>query len=203
MCDNCREAFTLVNKDLTEHNFRLQFLLHLLHQNQPTYKYISMYSIYINTAVSFKSNITNIYYCWPPILDPKIFEKNICISDLLTILVCDIYYNARKINYFTRKGQFIKSGNFSISQGKLNSFRGEVTCFCISTEVKHIPSQRYCFQKLNDKQIGIAFPIRSVHSVLNTFTTTTTSTLFVLHIELYIYKIVLKIERVQAAHNNH
>ena len=38
-----------------------------------------MYSIYINTAVSFKSKITNIYYRWAPILDPKIFEKNICI----------------------------------------------------------------------------------------------------------------------------
>ena len=52
-----------------------------------------------------------------------IFEKNICISDLLTMLVCDICYNARKINYFTRKGQFIKSGNFSISQGKSDSFK--------------------------------------------------------------------------------
>ena len=84
--------------------------------------YLCIAALYINTAVSFKSNITKIYYCWPPILDP-IFEKNICISDLLTILVCDFCYNARKINYFTRKGQFIKSGNFSISQGKLDSFK--------------------------------------------------------------------------------
>ena len=82
-----------------------------------------MYSIYINTAVSFKSNITNIYYCWAPMLDPKIFEKNICISDLLTILLCDICYNARKIHYYTHKGQFIKSGNFIISQEKLDSFK--------------------------------------------------------------------------------
>ena len=82
-----------------------------------------MYSIYINTAVSFKSKITNIYYCWAPILDPKIFEKNICFSDFLTIFLCDICYNARKIHYFTRKGQFIKSGNFNISQGKLDSFK--------------------------------------------------------------------------------
>ena len=29
----------------------------------------------------------------------------------------------RKINYFARKGLFIKSGNFSISQGKLDSFK--------------------------------------------------------------------------------
>ena len=52
-----------------------------------------------------------------------LFEKNIFISDLLTKLVCDICYNARKINSFTRKGQFIKSGNFSISQGKLDYFK--------------------------------------------------------------------------------
>ena len=35
-----------------------------------------------------------------------IFEKNICISELVTILVCDMFYHARKINSFTRKGQF-------------------------------------------------------------------------------------------------
>ena len=52
-----------------------------------------------------------------------LFEKNICISDLLIILVCGICYNARKINSFTHKGEFIKSGNFSISQGKLDSFK--------------------------------------------------------------------------------
>ena len=51
------------------------------------------------------------------------FQKNICVSDLPTILVCDIRYNAMKINSFIRKGQFTKSGNFSISQGKLDSFR--------------------------------------------------------------------------------
>ena len=52
-----------------------------------------------------------------------IFEKNICISDLLTIFVCDICYNARKVNSFTHKGQFNKSGNFSISQAKFDSFK--------------------------------------------------------------------------------
>ena len=39
------------------------------------------------------------------------------------MLVCDICYNAREINSFTHKGQFIKSGNFSISQEKLDSFK--------------------------------------------------------------------------------
>ena len=87
--------------------------------------YLCIAALHINTAVSFKSNKTNIYYCRAPLLDLiyLLLEKNICISDLLTILVCDICYNARKINYFTRKGQFIKSGHFSISQGKLDSFK--------------------------------------------------------------------------------
>ena len=41
-----------------------------------------------------------------------------------------------------------------ICTGGYGRFRGEW--------VKHIPSEGYCFQKLNDKQI----PIRSIHSVL-------------------------------------
>ena len=44
----------------------------------------------INTAVSFKSSITNIYYCWPPIFLFLLFQKTICISDILRILVCDM-----------------------------------------------------------------------------------------------------------------
>ena len=40
--------------------------------------------------------------CWSSIFDPiiLIFERNICISDLLTILVWDMCYHARKINSF-------------------------------------------------------------------------------------------------------
>ena len=40
-----------------------------------------------------------------------IFEKNIYISDLLTILVCDMCYHANK------------SGNFNITRRKFNSFK--------------------------------------------------------------------------------
>ena len=47
-------------------------------------------ALYINTAASFKSNITNIYYCWPPIFSFPLFQKTICISDILRILVCDM-----------------------------------------------------------------------------------------------------------------
>ena len=47
-------------------------------------------ALYINTAVSFKSNITKIYYCWPPLFSFLLFQKTVCISDILGILVCDM-----------------------------------------------------------------------------------------------------------------
>ena len=52
-------------------------------------------ALYINTTVCFKSNVTKIYYCWPPILS----VCTICISDILRILVCDM---ARKILFKAR-----------------------------------------------------------------------------------------------------
>ena len=112
--------------------------------------------------------LTKIHYSWPPILDP-IYSKRPSISDLLTKLVCDICYNARKINSFTRKGQFIKSGNFSISQGKLNSFkevrgRSRISAYCRS--YKHTPSAGYILFLEIKRQADIGFPIRSIHSVL-------------------------------------
>ena len=50
-------------------------------------------------SVSFKSNITKNYYCWPPI-SILLFEKNICISDILRILECDMCYHASNVNSF-------------------------------------------------------------------------------------------------------
>ena len=47
-------------------------------------------ALYINTAVFLKSNITKMYYCWPPIFSFLLFQKTICISDILRILVCDM-----------------------------------------------------------------------------------------------------------------
>ena len=44
----------------------------------------------INAAVSFKSNIAKIYYYWPPIFSFLLFQKTICISGILRILVCDM-----------------------------------------------------------------------------------------------------------------
>ena len=42
-----------------------------------------MYRSYINTAVSFKSNMTKVCYCWPSIFPFLLFEKKI------SELVCD------------------------------------------------------------------------------------------------------------------
>ena len=53
------------------------------------YNYVA--ALYVNTAVSYKSNITKIYYCWPYISILYLFEKGIsCVSDFLRILVCDM-----------------------------------------------------------------------------------------------------------------
>ena len=74
MC-HMKGSVTFVNKILTEQNVPLQVSLHLLPKNLPS-RYISLYveQSYINTAVSFKSNITKLYYCWPPIFDPLLYS---------------------------------------------------------------------------------------------------------------------------------
>ena len=52
----------------------------------------------IKLLLLFKSKI---YYCWPPLsILLMFFEKNICILDLLRILVCDMVANARNVNSF-------------------------------------------------------------------------------------------------------
>ena len=85
--------------------------------------YICLADLYINTAVSFKSNITKIYYCWAPILDP-IYSKRTSEFPISSQYWCLTSVTiARKINSFTRKRQFIKTVNFTISQGKLDSFK--------------------------------------------------------------------------------
>ena len=55
--------------------------------------YLCIAALYINTAVSFKSNMTKICYCWPPILYFRSYNSKItsfCISGILRILVCDM-----------------------------------------------------------------------------------------------------------------
>ena len=85
-----------VGKSLLNEMFVYNFYYTYFSKTNPRKNiYLCLAVLYKNTAVSFKSNITKIYYCWPPVLDAILFQKNICISDLLTILVCDICYNAR------------------------------------------------------------------------------------------------------------
>ena len=72
-------------------------------------------------------------------------------------IVCDIVaIDARKIYSFPRKGQFNKSGNFSIHMkdrenltlSKKSCRRGVIYIyFCIFSEVKHVPLPEYCFKK--------------------------------------------------------
>ena len=83
--------------------------------------YLCLAALYISTAVvwTFKSNIALASYCRSYL----IFRRNIRISNLLPILVCDMCYHARKINSFPCKGQINKSRIFRISQGKFNCFK--------------------------------------------------------------------------------
>ena len=83
--------------------------------------------VYINTAVSFKSSITKIYYfCMALSLLFSILRKEHLYFGprssqlLLCVTLCP---HARKINSFPHKVQFNKSGNFSITQGKFNSYK--------------------------------------------------------------------------------
>ena len=70
-------------------------------------------------------------------------------------IVCDIVaIDARKIYSFPRKGQFNKSGNFSIHMKDRENFQRSQTgviyiyiYFCIFSEVKHVPLPEYCFKK--------------------------------------------------------
>ena len=46
-------------------------------------------ALYLNTAVSFKSNITKLYCCWPS-FSILLFKEIILISYLLRLLVCRV-----------------------------------------------------------------------------------------------------------------
>ena len=70
------------------------------------------------------------------------------VSDIVAI-------DARKIYSFPRKGQFNKSGNFSIHMKDRENLTlskksdgGDIYIyFCIFSEVKHVPLPEYCFKK--------------------------------------------------------
>ena len=63
--------------------------------------------------------------------------KLILLRDHLSSQGISIQYKSGKIGLFQRSQR-------------------EVTYFCIFTEVRHIPSAGYCFQKLNDKHNWVA-----------------------------------------------
>ena len=87
--------------------------------------------LYINTALSFKSNMTKICYCWPSIFSFLLFEKDICISDILRILVCDMAaMPGTLIPFAVRENLRGHSENFTLSK---KSERGD-----IFTEIKNL-----------------------------------------------------------------
>ena len=71
MCDMFREALLLYSKSLLNNIFVYNFHYIYFPKTIPSKIYYHcIAALYINTAVSFKSSITKIYYCWPPIFDP-------------------------------------------------------------------------------------------------------------------------------------
>ena len=94
-------------------------------------KYIHVYlrlaALYINTDVSFKSNVTKIKIIADLLFSILFNFRNEHLyfgTPHSIILMCDMCYNARKIKSFPRYWQSNKkSENFRISHGKCNSFK--------------------------------------------------------------------------------
>ena len=123
--------------------------------------------------MTFKSKMTKIYYCWPPILD-HIYSKRTYVFRISSQPILDPIYSKKTsvvrissqyycVTSVTIPGKLIllpvrdnlSSQVFQYKSGKIGFFQRshrEVIYFCIFTEVKHIPSAGYCFQKLNDQQ---------------------------------------------------
>ena len=97
----------------------------------------------INSAVPLRLNGAKISYCLPSI-SILLFKKNICISDLLKILVCDMV--AMLLSLFPNIKIF---GIHTYSQ-KLNMFDWQN--FFHDLEIK--------------QQAGIGFPVKSIYPAL-------------------------------------
>ena len=172
MCGMYKEALHLKTKYLLyKFSFTIIFITFTPKTIPSKIYHIYIIYVYINTAVSFKSSITKIYYCCMALsLLFSILRKEHLYfgsrsSQYLCVTLCP---HARKINSFPHKVQFNKSGNFSITQGKFNSYK----------EVRgkwHIPAyspKQWCsngrilFQEMK-QQADIGLPTRSIHSAHN------------------------------------
>ena len=77
---------------LSKQNFSFNLTIFIQFPSQVKYICVYIAALYINIRApqKHKSNITKIYYCWPPIFSFLLFKKTVCISDILRILVCDM-----------------------------------------------------------------------------------------------------------------
>ena len=127
MCGTYKEALHLKTKYLLyKFSFTIIFITFTPKTIPSKIYHIYIIYVYINTAVSFKSSITKIYYCCMvlsllfSILQKEHLYFGSRSSQYLCVTLC---HHARKINSFPHKGQFNKSGNLSITQGKCNSYK--------------------------------------------------------------------------------
>ena len=170
MCDMYREALHLQTKYLLYKFLFISFIT-FTSPKPAQVKYIIY--VYINTALSFKSSITKSYYCCMALSLLFLILFNIQKEHLYFGSRSSQYYcvtlchHARNINYFPCKGQFNKSGNFTITQGKFNSYKEVRGRWHIPAySPKHVPLAEYCFKKLNDKQIqGFLYNPSTLHLI--------------------------------------
>ena len=109
----------------------------------------------INTAVSLKSNVAKMYYCLPSI-SILLFKKNICISDLLRIVVCDmvavllsLFPNIKNYLVYIHRSLTCSIGNEAISALyiRINSCHWCKWCLCwrpLSGQGQFIWSWKVC-----------------------------------------------------------
>ena len=152
----------------TEQNFRLslQFLFNFLHKHPKwnIYIYICRVALYINTAGSFKSNITKIYYGWPPI-SILLFERtSACISEILRILVCDMVAMPETLILFAVRDNLTSQGISVWVRWNLHfSKKSEGGDY-----FHHVDSQKIniCSTGRRFFQADMGISIRSIHSAV-------------------------------------
>ena len=102
--DHPKGSITFVNRILTEQNFEFVYNFHNTFTSPKLSQVkcdIHVVALHINTAVPLNQTfiiaglLFRSYYTLLILL-----EKNICVLDLLRILVCDMVANARNVNSF-------------------------------------------------------------------------------------------------------
>ena len=129
--------------------------------------YLCLKALYINTPVSFESNTTKIYYCWPPILDPIIWKEHLYFGSPHNISVWHLLQRPGKLIRLPVRDNWSSQGisvqvrkNWTLSK---KSEGGDIFLHILCSKTYSISG--ILFPEIK-QQADIGFPIRSIHSVL-------------------------------------